>query len=134
MLTSFRWTCATRSTIVSSPPSPFHAAGSSMAALPGSQMRRSCGAVGRVERGARLRGGGDVALVLVLERERDARSLCLRRRVVKHATEVGQRGDRIGLAPVAERAHDRRAQRGRGAQRSGEHGVLVLAAVALEER
>ena len=39
-LTSFRWTWATRSSIVSRPPSPLNEAGSSIAALPGSQIRR----------------------------------------------------------------------------------------------
>jgi hypothetical protein len=75
-------------------------------------MTLSCDASAAGKRGSRLGGGGDVALVLVLERERQPGRMCTRRCGAERTAEVEQGLGRIGLAPVAKRADDRCLERG----------------------
>ena len=90
--------------------------------------------VDRVEHRARLGSRRDVAFVLVLEGEHEPGRGDRRGRVVELPAEIGQSRRRIGLAPVAEGADDRRAERPGGAHGVVEHDPVVLAPVTLEER
>ena len=115
------------------PAEPGPAAGSSIAALPGSQITRSCDVSAAASAAC-----ASAAVATLHSCSFSSASVtpaaCVRASRRGACAEVVQGRGRIALAPVAERAHDRRLEHGRDVQRPLEDRVLIVAAVALEER
>ena len=105
--------------------------------VPGVPDQTQVGRVRRTERRDCLVARCDVALVLVLERKRQAGVARARSRTTQRTAELGEHDAGIGLAPVRERSHDGRGQNRRSLERTLVNTLLrvsIIASIAFEER